>query len=69
MNRVREAINVGNKILKSIEEIPEEGQEFAYSIEEKTINIVSWIEENNRVTEKQETALDNMLGGLEKWLS
>jgi len=68
MNRVDQAMATGNDILKSIPEVPEEGQDFAYSVEEKVLGIMEWITENKRVTELQEIALENMSNGIAKWI-
>ncbi len=43
--------------------------EFADSVEERADSISQWVADNNHVTDSQLNSLENMLFGLEKWLS
>lgn len=63
----REALEVADAILLLLPELPEKAEEFVESVEGKVESIRGWVEDNEHVTEKQESALDNMLRGAEKW--
>ena len=61
------ALETAAEIMTAIADIPERGEDFANSVEEKVTNMSIWIEDNQHVTEKMEKALDNMLAGALKW--
>jgi len=42
--------------------------DFVTSVTEKLDDMAEWITENSHVTERQEEAIENMIGGIEKWL-
>ncbi len=76
-----DAIEFGNELLENISEIKdlcdeeeygdntEAAEEFADNTKKVVTGIVEWIDENNYVTEKQETSLRNISGGAEHWLN
>jgi hypothetical protein len=57
------------RILASITCLPDRAQDFGESVQEKVESIQAWIEDNERVSEAQQTALDNMESGIDRWLS
>ena len=61
------AIAQCDRIISAGEALPERSEAFADPITEKTESIKEWIEEHDQVTEKQQTALDNMEAGVERW--
>jgi hypothetical protein len=63
-----EAIETCNRILSKCDDVPERGEDFAESVREKAESIREWIEENDKVTEAQCAALENMESGLDRWL-
>lgn len=50
------------------EDLPEEAEDFGQSVLETVADITKYIEDNDRVTKKQITALENMLDGLRQWI-
>lgn len=63
-----EAIELVREIQELAEEMPEKGESFAESTTAKALAIQQTIEENERVTPGQLTALRNMKAGMEKWI-
>jgi cell fate (sporulation/competence/biofilm development) regulator YlbF (YheA/YmcA/DUF963 family) len=63
-----EAIELVREIQELAEEMPEKGESFAESAVAKALSIQQTIEENEKVTTGQLTALRNMKAGLEKWI-
>lgn len=55
-------------LIDETESIPERGRDFAESVRGKLYEMKEWAEENSHVTEKMTTALENMQGGVQKWL-
>jgi len=55
-------------IIENAPFVPEAGQEFATSVAATAASILATIDRTDRVSGKQATALENMRGGLEKWL-
>lgn len=53
--------------LSDIDDIPEAGQDFASSVQEKLEGMRRWIEDNGKVTEKMLLAIDNMHSGILRW--
>jgi hypothetical protein len=64
----REAITMADSILEDLEELPSEASEFAESVGAKVRSMKEWMESSGRATEKMTTALQNMRGGVDKWL-
>lgn len=64
---VRYAISVVEEIEGLASDIPDDGQDFAESILQKSQDIGKNIEMHNRVTDGQISALENMLNGLRCW--
>lgn len=62
------ALMIAGRILELIEGLPDVAEDFADSVEGRTIGIKEWIEKSGKCTEAQEKALENMLGGVERWL-
>lgn len=62
-----EAFELCNDILELIPEVPEAGEDFAASVEDKVMGIQRTIEERKIVTEKQLDALENMKAGVARW--
>jgi len=64
----QEGIHIAESILEDIPSIPEEGEEFAESVEEKVQSMREWMEEKEWVTPAMAAALRNMREGVDKWL-
>lgn len=62
------ALETADEITDMIEDLPDEANAFAASIEDLTSNIRAWITEHEHVTDKQVNSLENMHRGAEKWL-
>jgi hypothetical protein len=43
------------------------GEEFALSVQERVSDILNTVTDNEHVTDRQETSLENMKAGLERW--
>lgn len=70
---VREAVKVGEEILRTIEDdvresAKEQNAAFFESVEEKTKAITDSIVRYNRVSPGQRNAFDGMLAGVKKWV-
>ena len=65
---VKEALEVCEEILEIVPELPERAEEFADSIQTKTLNIKAFVEKEKHVTINQFSALLNMLEGAKKWI-
>jgi hypothetical protein len=65
---VNDALELARSILDDVEEVPEEGEDFAAGIQETTEGIMETIEEKDFVTPNQLRALVNMRNGLNRWL-
>ena len=63
----REALELCEDILEALPELPERAEEFADSVEEKTLQIKKWAE-IDAVTDGQLIALRNMKKGVYKWI-
>lgn len=63
-----EAYELVKEINDLSDDLPEEAEEFGSSVCEKANAIQVTIEENERVTSGQLTALKNMKRGMEKWI-
>ena len=57
-----------NELIDLCDEVPERGEEFASSVQEKAESIAATIEAREHVTERQTQAIDNMMAGVERWL-
>lgn len=55
-------------IRDKVPDLPERAEEFGSSVEEKAEAIGEWVEQNERVTEKQLSALKNMVDGVDRWI-
>lgn len=64
-----EAIEYAEHILSDLDDLPERAEDFAESVREKVTGMKSWMVEHRRVTEKMITALQNIRGGVDRWLS
>lgn len=62
------AIELAKEILNLIDDLPEAATDFAIGIEETASGILSSIEDNKRVSDKQIDALENMRNGISGWL-
>ena len=65
---VEEAYQLVSDINDLTEEVPEEAEVFASNVSDKASAIQRTIEETERATPGQLTALKNMKAGLEKWI-
>ena len=61
------ALEHAEDLIVRAEDLPERAADFAESIQETLKGIAAWVEENEHVTDAQQTALDNIEGGVEKW--
>jgi len=57
-----------SEVLDDLEDIPDAGYDFAESVEEKVRGMQAFAEDSHRVTSRMETALQNIRGGVERWL-
>jgi hypothetical protein len=57
------------EITRMVEELQDRAFDFGASVEEKVYDIAEWIEENEHVTDAQLNALENMHGGVARWLN
>jgi hypothetical protein len=64
-----QALAMVDDICEACEQIPSRGQDFAESVIEKATAIGNNIEQHNRITAGQWSALQNMLDGCERWIS
>ena len=62
-----EAVQLCDKILEDIEELPEQAEEFGEGVSEKVNGIKAWVTEQEYVTPKQMDALNNFERGVSKW--
>jgi hypothetical protein len=67
-DEAKEAITLADSMLEDIETLPPEASEFAESVGDKVRSMKEWMEKSGRTTDKMVTALQNMRGGLDKWL-
>ena len=65
---VETACELIEEIESVAEDMPEEAEDFGQSVLETVADITKYIEDNDRVTKKQITALENMLDGLRQWI-
>jgi methyl-accepting chemotaxis protein len=63
----RESIKQANELIERAEDLPSRAEEFGDSVTEKLKSIVEWMEEFGHVTPKQQEAIDNIEGGIERW--
>lgn len=66
-----EAIELCDEIIGKCETVIEEnprGEEFATSVLTKVESMKEFIESSGRVSDKQITSLENMDGGISKWI-
>lgn len=63
-----DALELADDILADLDELPERAEDFRDSVREKVEGMRDWILENEAVTEKMETALENMKTGVDRWL-
>ena len=64
-----EIIEFCDRILESVEELPERAAEFAESVTEKVGSIKSFALAHDRVSSAQENALENMNEGVQRWIN
>lgn len=64
---VIKALAIVHEIESLAEDLPEAGEEFGMSVSERAAEIAADIEDRDRVTANQFTALENMLDGLQRW--
>lgn len=62
------ALELGDAILDVLDDLPEAAEDFCEGVEKRTRSIMKWVEDKEAVTDKQMTALENMLHGAHKWL-
>lgn len=65
---VGEAKAVCHDILEDLEVLPEAAEEFVESVQDKVLGIMETVEVTDRVTVGQRIALENMRGGVDRWL-
>jgi len=56
------------ELLDILDEITGRGASYADSVSAQLQDIMEWVEENEHVTERQQSALENWREGAEKWL-
>jgi len=65
---IKEAVALADEILDRCEELPERAAEFYESVTVKVSGIKETINRYGKVSDKQRSALENMYGGVERWL-
>ena len=65
----KEIYQLADEISDLMDEMPERAEDFANSILDKSLGIINFIEDHDKVTLSQLEALTNMKAGLEKWLN
>lgn len=68
-DKIKQARLLCKQISEIGNEMPERAEEFYDSIYNKSVGIMSSIEDYDNVTDGQINALENMLSGCEKWAS
>lgn len=63
---VTEALDICAGIMKDADDLPEKYEEFADSVSDFAISLTEFIERNDRVTERQLAALNNIRRGLDR---
>ena len=66
---VQRALDLCDAIIRDVDEMPEEAEDFAESILDKAKSMRDNIQKHDSVTEKMLSALENMRHGQERWLS
>lgn len=61
------AVELAIDIQRLAEDLPDEGEDFGLSVAEKAADIAANIEQHERVTDGQWSALENMMAGLQRW--
>jgi hypothetical protein len=61
------AVELACEIQRLAEDVPDAGADFAQSVSEKAADIAANIEQHDRVTDGQWSALENMMSGLSRW--
>lgn len=65
---VTESVEQCLRILELLDELPEAADEFAGSVRESVNSMMRWLQENRRVTDRQQQALDNWEAACGRWL-
>jgi len=65
--RVQHYRELCERILLDIDDLPERAEEFAMSCEVTISSILTFIEEQGRVTDKQAEAIENIESGVNRW--
>ena len=65
---LEEAIEIAHDVLDLIDDLPIGAEEFADSVRNKTVDILTFIEEREQVSPSQLAALQNMRSGVMRWL-
>lgn len=63
-----EALGFCELLLEDLDDLPTKAAEFQESVRSKVEGMQDWIETNQHVTNKMIKALENMRGGVDKWL-
>lgn len=53
--------------IDDLDELPDAAADFVAGVGPKLRSMYDWINENERVTPKMTTAIDNIISGIEKW--
>lgn len=61
------ALTTIEEIRARMSDLPEQAEEFSASIEEKLESFAEWIDENEHVTSKMETAIENISRAVARW--
>lgn len=57
-----------DRVLDRIDDLPERAEDFADGVREKIEGMRSWSTENEHVTEAMSDAVENIDGGVGRWL-
>lgn len=55
------------ELLGRLDDLPSRAEDFAEGVREKTTGMLEWARENEHVTDRMTTALDNMIEGVSRW--
>lgn len=63
------ALKLADEAIRDAEELPERAHDFQVSVTERLEGIYETIEKNQHVTDPQYEAIENMHGGIQRWLN
>ena len=62
-----EFVGEGQDLLSALDDLPERAEDFAASAREKLEGMIEWAKEHRHVTERMQSALSGISGGIDRW--